>query len=112
MPDRIEEIKARLAKATPGPWVWDGDPVQPDALFSDTAEVTIFEAVDAYNNAAMRWPGQNRVADQAFIAHAPEDIAYLLAELETARAALAGAADDAASREAYARWQGRTEAGR
>lgn len=85
MSDRIEEIRARWAKATPGPWQWDGDPVQPDALCAHEAEVTIFEAVDNYNNAAMRWPNPKRVADQSAIAHAPDDIAYLLAELEQER---------------------------
>ena len=64
---RIDEIRDRLAKATPGPWAWDGSPVAPDALIgdrNDDMEVVIFASYEGIS-----WDRPNRVADQSFIAH-------------------------------------------
>lgn len=71
MPDRLQDIRARLDAATPGPWerwkdgmrVWSRVP--PDAPFG-------VDVADVYASHA--------TAD--LIAHAPEDIAWLLAEVE------------------------------
>ena len=72
MSDRIEEIKARLDAATPGPW--------PDDYVYDTirhiARNCEFESVTDPDF------GWDRYSDSPLIAHAPDDIAYLLTELE------------------------------
>ena len=77
--DRLAEIRARWAQTTPGPWLWDGSPTQPAALFNPHEGVIIFEAA---GEDRMRWPSPNRVTDQSAIAAAPEDIAWLCAEVE------------------------------
>lgn len=66
---RIQEIKERLNKATPGPWT----EIQREEYCSDIDSETA--------NIAM--VGSTK-ADANFIAHAPEDIAYLLSCLEQA----------------------------
>ncbi len=74
MTDRLTEIRARLAAATPGPWerwkdgmrVWSRVP--PDAPFG-------VDVADVYASHA--------TAD--LIAHAPADIAFLLSENEALR---------------------------
>mgnify|MGYP001139431241 FL=1 len=83
--DRLAEIRARWAQTTPGPWLWDGSPTQPAALFNPHEGVIIFEAA---GEDRMRWPSPNRVTDQSAIAHAPEDIAWLCAEVERLREAM------------------------
>lgn len=72
--DELDAIRERLAAATPGPWTAD----------------TYAEAIYALDGAAVvsgsRWGGEASVFDHApdadFIAHAPTDIAALLAEVE------------------------------
>lgn len=72
MSDRIEEIRARWAKATPGPW---------EALPGVRGYWCVQGPKETPNSAFPWFEG-----DAEAIAHAPEDIAYLLAELEAARA--------------------------
>lgn len=74
---RIEEIEARLDAATPGPWEaghhWDSEWVSNGTggrKFRPTADTS-------YN-----W--LPTPADAIFIANAPDDIAFLLAELRPA----------------------------
>ena len=70
MPDRLAEIRARLDAATPGPWFhYPGEPWVTNA----TDEPRIIVAT-----VSPRMTGDN--AD--LIAHAPADIAWLLAEVE------------------------------
>ena len=74
MSDRLQEIRARLDAATPGPWerwndgmrIWSR--ARPDAQFG-------VDVADVYASHA--------TAD--LIAHAPADIAWLLDEVERLR---------------------------
>jgi hypothetical protein len=84
MTDRLDEIKVRREAATPGPWkLWNGwGPLkdsEPELMACERVGPDYFgpggiapggDAVDIY---APR-------ADFEFIAHAPEDIDYLLGE--------------------------------
>jgi len=65
--DRLDEIKARCDKATPGPWYKEGW-----ALPNEDGEY--IELLDDTEN--------NGPANAAFISHAREDIPYLLAEVK------------------------------
>lgn len=79
--ERLAEIKARESKATPGPWT-----------------ASRFGWVDHVPHASMNRTAFDRVEDADFIAHAREDIPYLLAELERSQretAALRAAANQA-----------------
>lgn len=81
--DRIEEIRARLEKITPGPWVWD----EPGSWHGLEARVFV---PDPYGVVAQipieAWrPRSIGRANAAFIAAAPEDVSFLLSQLERAR---------------------------
>ena len=102
MTDRLSEIQARAEAATPGPWkpfqpcneegytdwwVWrdNGDP-----FYNGVVNVSGREEPGAVGDACITDgsdPEQEH-NDAAFIAHAREDIPYLLAEVERLRAAL------------------------
>lgn len=69
----LEPIKARLAAATPGPWYFTND-----AGPTHVAEVS---ALYVRPEAPLRSP----MADAALIAHAPADLAALIAEVERLR---------------------------
>lgn len=74
MPDRLQEIRARLDAATPGPWeVWENGTMvcAPDR-----------DAPGAYHDIALAF---SSLGDQHLIAHAPADIAWLLDEVERLR---------------------------
>lgn len=68
-PDRIAEIRARLAAATPGPWRADEDEI----IWSDEGIDIIHVVVNPEN------------AD--LIAHAPDDLRWCLDEIDRLRAA-------------------------
>jgi len=73
----LDQIKNRLAAATPGPWVEyheNGTPGQREAFNCPPATGAFL--VDYTDD----WDQKNK--DATFIAHAPEDIARLLAALE------------------------------
>lgn len=63
---RLGEIEARLAKATPGPWV-----ERDDEIWGHTATIVSHRRVCTPRDA-------NRVANADLIAHAPSDIRALL----------------------------------
>ena len=67
----LETIKARLAAATPGPWYVD------ESLRGVEAQT------HGYPVEIVAWTGR---ADAVLIAHAPGDIAALVAEVEALRA--------------------------
>lgn len=71
--ERVEQIRARVEAATPGPW-WvqthDSRNHPFLAAVHTTAEPMVTEVAMAYG-----------VADGEFVAHAPEDVRYLLARL-------------------------------
>ena len=76
----LEPIKARLAAATPGPWGQGmaGDKPLPEVDYSAAfGFITINERSD---------DGAGGVADADFIAHAPTDLADLVAEVERLQA--------------------------
>lgn len=70
-PDRVEEIRAKLAAITPGPW-------------------RVFPSLNVVFSAVIENPGEGWVvegawrtdADQAFTASAPEFVTYLLEDRE------------------------------
>jgi hypothetical protein len=80
MSDRIEEIKERVDKATPGPWVSE----------CEVGETFIWNA----NKTGWRGPGPALVVDDEyispenadFIAHSRDDIPYLLTRLASVEA--------------------------
>ena len=100
MPDRLAEIRARLDAATPGPWeVWENGTMvcAPD-----------HDAPGAYHDIALAFPS---LGDQDLIAHAPADIAWLLALAEALIEQIEFLKDDvsriAAQRDRYKkRWHG------
>ena len=100
---RIDEIKARLEKATPGPWAWahigekvngyvignavngKGEDLSGHVEFFDYDEesgdivethLTFHEVVGDHEASTCNY------ADATFIAHAPDDIAWLIEQLE------------------------------
>lgn len=83
MIDRLAEIKARLAAATPGPWAEQLHPeISPPHKprvhgHMDTTLVCEVGNAEDWVRAYDEWQ-----ANADFIAHAPEDIAWLVAELE------------------------------
>lgn len=71
---RIDEIRQRLEKASPGPWqILPGN----DRCISGT----VISAADNRHIATATRTTEER-ANADFIAHAPEDIEYLLALVE------------------------------
>ncbi len=105
--DRLKEIRERAEKATKGPWRCDVD------IFNDDGEVEasvhdeeismlftegtgVMGGEDCWTKARESQAFRNA----EFIAHAREDVPFLLAELEKARAAL-GAVAKYDSREGY-----------
>jgi hypothetical protein len=84
MSDRIEEIRDRWAAATPGPWHTSDD----DHLFIDLdgadGRVCVMSAVsiDPTTGETDSTLQRRAEADVTAIVHAPEDVAWLLAEVE------------------------------
>lgn len=73
MDERIEQIKIRLAEATPGPWEIDGG----DGICYLHGPRSVD---DSFIRTDLR-------RDAEFVASAPGDIAYLLAKVERLEAA-------------------------
>lgn len=94
----LDGIRSRLAAATPGQWKRTG-PWQP-------CEPKLLKLPDQYSsvahadgNIADIWPWTDHVANAEFIAHAPEDVAYLLALVDRYRDVIAALeAETAATR--------------
>lgn len=87
-PDELKAIRARLAKASPGPWpVKRASYVSP---FLDRDEaVESIGPVAAFSNSE-RGDAFLSIGDEdaAFIEHAPSDVSALIAEVERLRAIL------------------------
>lgn len=81
----LEAIRARVEAATPGPWMWRlGDLVSPE----DAADDLVLWA--EHNFKGGEYPLlEGREEDKAFIAAAPEDIRFLLGEVERLSKAVA-----------------------
>ena len=79
----LAPIKERLAKATPGPWrVWQNPHKK-----SDVAVETAWSHSDCEGDTELITDYLPTCGDAEFIAHSPEDIAALLAEVEKLRRA-------------------------
>lgn len=78
--ERIHQIKARLAAATPGPWEWYCPRLYYKIMSGDNYVMEATEGVRSGN-------------DAEFIANAPTDIEFLLAEVDRLQKAL-NTADD------------------
>lgn len=91
MSDRLEEIKARAEKATPGPWSADDEHGDIPGAERAWCVSKITESGDyshdiAYLSTDCADPiGTQETADAEFIAHAREDIPWLVAEVERLR---------------------------
>ena len=86
----LEPIKERLAAATPGPWrVWH----DPDPSKAGTAVETAWCYGDIEGDTELITDYLPTGADAEMIAHAPEDIAALVAEVERLRAERDGDGD-------------------
>ena len=94
--ERIAAIRARLDAATPGPWYWAGD-YPSNAPCPHTTEWTDHGPDLMSRTVQKPWGGDTTVitssgydasslnvedADAELIAHAPQDLAFLLAEVE------------------------------
>lgn len=77
-----EEVRKRLEAATPGPWWFDGRDIL-TARVSGKERSIVVPLPETFHHEQ-----QVLAADAALIAHAPEDIAALLALLDEAKEAL------------------------
>lgn len=80
MPDplNLEEIEARLKAATPGPWKADTSN-DGSSVTAATACYTVCDCADWVH------PTEGEVSDARLIAHAPTDLAALVAEVRRLR---------------------------
>jgi hypothetical protein len=104
--DRLGEIRARVAAATPGPWEFDSycRILAPfEYLCDDEHYGNIVASVPAWGGDTARHPHDDNAE---LIAHSRDDLAYLLAELERL------AAERDAARAWSARWKERAQAHR
>ena len=76
----LDPIKARLAAATPGPWRW--------SRVESWGHVAKLHDIHFLPNLASLSSTQQDQADADLIAHAPSDLAALVAEVERLRAAI------------------------
>lgn len=80
MSDRLEEIKARVEAATPGPWVTN-------YLLPESGDKALTAILSSDINSPLVVGSTLSDADGDFVCHAREDIPYLLAEIESLRGA-------------------------
>jgi hypothetical protein len=83
----LDPIRARLEAASPGPWRWEdwGDPPVDHGRSAHTLasdELSLTKAICTAAQATSMWKNP---ADADLIAHAPSDIAALIAEVERLR---------------------------
>lgn len=86
MTDRLDEIRKRLEAATPGPWFYRNAGVRKKCK---KAEIKLADCPVAFRGPDIE-EHKGGYNDAEFIAHAPEDIAYLLAEVERLNALVGG----------------------
>ena len=87
--EQLQEIKERVAKATPGPWKWenygaeyDFETTMPSLNGVNNKEIMNFGDGEQYYPTEGTPPDE---ADAGFIAHAREDVPALIAEVERLR---------------------------
>lgn len=115
-PDRLAQIASRVEAATPGPWVWAGETSEHDFQWHEVNARTHEQEYSCVVDHGWQHEGcfdigpgvvgswgydadgvMMEVADATFIAHAREDVPYLLArvrELEGAARDVAECGDD------------------
>ena len=82
MMDRLDDIRARVAKASDGPWENDGDSEDNrGGLINKDYSLTV-------GDGCMAACAKMSFADAEFAAHAREDIPWLIAEVKRLRMAL------------------------
>jgi len=90
----IEEIRARWAAATPGPWRhWYDESVEDDVRVCFSRDGVACEwciALASFEGEAPATSVSRWRADAVFIAHAPSDVAWLLERVAVLEAELAG----------------------
>lgn len=80
---RTEEIRERMAAATPGPWEEGDGWVYAPPVYDDDPRLTPIGRAARYANVPRELAEINRVRrDCALIAHAPADLAYLLGRIQ------------------------------
>lgn len=79
-PSREEAIQARVDAATPGPWWGGGDRSKRGSADRYGLVGRLSDRGTGNAIAVLSGVGMDRVADAEFIAHAREDIPYLLAK--------------------------------
>ena len=104
MPNRLEEIRERETKATPGPWRWeDRRRTSGGCYLLSPVSKGIWDCVLDDGSAGGEYPPSlvPEEPDGQFVAHSRQDISYLLRRLEAAEAVI-----DAYAREVAfdARW--------
>lgn len=98
-PDRLSEIEARLASATPGPWEVDAG-----GYVCTVNELPVFGLPERYRyeiGGQYRAPRAD-IPNMELIAHAPTDIALLLRLVRTARRHLGNISRSVGNPEEYA----------
>ena len=83
MTDRYDEIRKRAWAAAPGPWVWhwrEDDDVWPGSIIGgvDTGRAYAVAMCPRYGK-------ESFAQDAEFIAHAREDVPWLIAEVDALR---------------------------
>lgn len=90
-----DEIQARWERITPGQWVQYNDAAFVYVLNSRGVNRIDLRISQGRNEANARTTDEEASSDAAFIAHAPEDVARLLAALDAAERRANGARNDA-----------------
>ena len=80
----LEAFKARIAKATPGPWEWIVW-TRRHMLVYRTGMKSLLTVLETQGDVEADYPCANE-ADRDLIQHAPTDLAVLIEEVERLRA--------------------------
>lgn len=86
MADRLGEIRARVGAASPGPWELDRDSGYLIPSPEDNCYIVQDDDSDGRDGRHIAFLFSDNGADAAFIANSPDDIRFLLAEVERLRA--------------------------
>lgn len=90
MGEREQQIRERMKAATAGPWrAYPTNSSEGGPEIASTQGLSAGGVAPVSVRPVNRWATPDPVPDARFIAHAPEDIAYLLAEVERLTKALA-----------------------
>ena len=92
--ERLKKIRERLKKATPGPWTACCRGRCPcGQVWSQSADVPVLDVIRGeWGDPGLPYgkiESKQSTANALFIAHAPDDIAFLLSLVETREAAIA-----------------------